>query len=84
VVQVILNILYFFLFSVISDSKKVFAALDLHTQAFYSIVDQRYHGHHPLGKPINLILDDLHEEFSPLAHVPGIFLFFIKLFKTTV
>eukprot|EP00111_Clytia_hemisphaerica_P016856 TCONS_00049978-protein len=55
----------------ISNSKKLFAAMDLHTQAFYSIVDQRFHGKYPLGKPNNEILDDLHKEYSPLSHVQG-------------
>ena len=55
----------------ISNSKKLFAAIDLHTQAFYSIVDQRFHGDYPLGKPISDVLDDLHKEYSPISHVKG-------------
>ena len=60
------------LFLVISSSKKLFSAMDLHTQTFYSIVDQRFHGEYPLGKPINEVLDDLHKEYSPLSFVEGI------------
>ena len=45
--------------------------MDLHTQTFYSIVDQHYHGEYPLGKPINEVLDDLHKEYSPLSFVEG-------------
>ena len=45
--------------------------MDLHTQAFYSIVDQRLNGEYPLGKAKNEILDDLHKAYSPLSHVQG-------------
>ena len=66
-----INIIFSFSFLVISNSKKLFSAIDLHTQTFYSIVDQRYHGEYPLGKPINELLDDLHKEYSPLSFVEG-------------
>lgn len=66
-----INIIFSFSFLVISSSKKLFSAMDLHTQTFYSIVDQHYHGEYPLGKPINEVLDDLHKEYSPLSFVEG-------------
>lgn len=56
---------------VISSSKKLFSAMDLHTQTFYSLVDQRFHGDYPLGKPTNEMLDDLHKEYSPSSFVEG-------------
>jgi len=55
----------------ICASRKLFSAVDLQVQTFYSLVDQKFHGVHPLNKPTNHVLDDLHKQYSPLSHVPG-------------
>lgn len=53
------------------SSKKQFSAIDLQVQTFYSIVDQRFHGVHPLGKSTTEVLNDLHQQYSPITHVSG-------------
>ena len=54
-----------------SASKKLFSATELQVQTFYSIVDQVFHGRHPLGKSTSDVVDDLHHQYSPLSHVAG-------------
>ncbi|XP_063300961.1 mitochondrial intermediate peptidase [Pelobates fuscus] len=52
------------------ESKKVAAASDLQLQVFYSILDQIYHGKHPLKGSTTDILKETQEEFYGLPYVP--------------
>jgi len=54
------------------ESRKLFGANEIHTQSFYAMVDQKFHGKHPLGKNTVDLLADLHKDYSPaLLHVQG-------------
>uniref|UniRef100_A0A4W3I342 Mitochondrial intermediate peptidase n=1 Tax=Callorhinchus milii TaxID=7868 RepID=A0A4W3I342_CALMI len=52
------------------ESKKVCAAADLQLQIFYSVLDQIYHGQHPLPESTTNILKETQEKFYGLPHVP--------------
>ncbi|XP_022107562.1 mitochondrial intermediate peptidase-like [Acanthaster planci] len=52
-------------------SKKQFAAFDMQTQVFYSILDQVLHGEHPLRKTTVEILSEVQNQYSSIKHVPG-------------
>jgi intermediate peptidase len=49
-------------------TKKVFSSVDVHTQLFYSLVDQRYHSDHPLGCSTTEMLSSLHAEHHVLPY----------------
>ncbi|XP_078513225.1 mitochondrial intermediate peptidase [Lissotriton helveticus] len=53
------------------ESKKVCAAADLQLQVFYSVLDQIYHGKHPLKKSTTDILKETQEAFYGLPYVPN-------------
>ncbi len=52
-------------------SKKQFAAFEMQTQVFYSILDQIFHGEHPLKKSTMEILSEVQNQFSSIKYVPG-------------
>uniref|UniRef100_A0A8C5LXL9 mitochondrial intermediate peptidase n=1 Tax=Leptobrachium leishanense TaxID=445787 RepID=A0A8C5LXL9_9ANUR len=52
------------------ESKKVCAASDMQLQVFYSILDQIYHGIHPLKSSTTDILKETQETFYGLPYVP--------------
>lgn len=47
----------------------LFPAFDTQMQVFYAIMDQRFHGKHPLGKSTVELFAELHEDYSPLPYV---------------
>ncbi|XP_077197834.1 mitochondrial intermediate peptidase isoform X2 [Paroedura picta] len=53
------------------ESKKVCAAADMQLQVFYAVLDQLYHGKHPLGKSTTDILKETQEKFYGLPYVPN-------------
>nr|XP_033805043.1 mitochondrial intermediate peptidase isoform X2 [Geotrypetes seraphini] len=53
------------------ESKKVCAAADMKLQVFYAVLDQIYHGKHPLRKSTTEILKETQEAFYGLPHVPN-------------
>ncbi|XP_041355263.1 mitochondrial intermediate peptidase-like [Gigantopelta aegis] len=53
------------------NSKKMFAASDLQQQVFYSVLDQVYHGPHPMGKSSTDILCDLQKIYYGVPQVEG-------------
>ncbi|KAI8503944.1 hypothetical protein Bbelb_180120 [Branchiostoma belcheri] len=53
------------------ESKKLFQASELQQQVLYAIVDQVYHGKHPLGKSTTDIFAELQNKYYGLPHVPG-------------
>ncbi|XP_006832017.1 PREDICTED: mitochondrial intermediate peptidase [Chrysochloris asiatica] len=53
------------------ESKKVCAAADMQLQVFYAILDQIYHGKHPLRKSTTDILQETQEKFYGLPYVPN-------------
>uniref|UniRef100_A0A8C6VH58 Mitochondrial intermediate peptidase n=1 Tax=Naja naja TaxID=35670 RepID=A0A8C6VH58_NAJNA len=52
------------------ESKKVCAAADMQLQVFYAVLDQIYHGKHPLKKSTTEILKETQEKFYGLPYVP--------------
>ncbi|KAM6447630.1 mitochondrial intermediate peptidase [Liasis olivaceus] len=52
------------------ESKKVCAAADMQLQVFYAVLDQIYHGKHPLEKSTTEILKETQEKFYGLPYVP--------------
>eukprot|EP00794_Sanderia_malayensis_P010869 gene10869-12024_t len=52
-------------------SKSMFSSIEMTTQAFYALVDQKYHGKHPLGKSTTGVLAELQNEFFPVPYVEG-------------
>ncbi|XP_013381551.1 mitochondrial intermediate peptidase-like [Lingula anatina] len=55
----------------IHNSKKTFPALTLQQSVFHSMLDQVYHGKHPLGKSTTDILAEVQNEYLGLPYVPG-------------
>uniref|UniRef100_A0A6J0V1G4 Mitochondrial intermediate peptidase n=1 Tax=Pogona vitticeps TaxID=103695 RepID=A0A6J0V1G4_9SAUR len=53
------------------ESKKVCAAADMQLQIFYAVLDQIYHGKHPLEKSTTDILKETQEKFYGLPYVPN-------------
>uniref|UniRef100_H3AS93 Mitochondrial intermediate peptidase n=1 Tax=Latimeria chalumnae TaxID=7897 RepID=H3AS93_LATCH len=53
------------------ESKKVCAAADMQLQVFYAVLDQLYHGQHPLQKSTTEILKDTQEKIYGLPYVPN-------------
>uniref|UniRef100_A0A670K142 Peptidase M3A/M3B catalytic domain-containing protein n=1 Tax=Podarcis muralis TaxID=64176 RepID=A0A670K142_PODMU len=53
------------------ESKKVCAAADMQLQIFYAVLDQIYHGKHPLEKSTTEILKETQEKFYGLPYVPN-------------
>uniref|UniRef100_G1NV99 Mitochondrial intermediate peptidase n=1 Tax=Myotis lucifugus TaxID=59463 RepID=G1NV99_MYOLU len=53
------------------ESKKVCAAADMQLQVFYAILDQIYHGKHPLRRSTTDILKETQEKFYGLPYVPN-------------
>ncbi|KAG8584826.1 hypothetical protein GDO81_004779 [Engystomops pustulosus] len=52
------------------ESKKVCAASDMQLQVFYSMLDQIYHGKHPLKGSTTDILRETQESFYGLPYIP--------------
>ncbi|XP_040196449.1 mitochondrial intermediate peptidase [Rana temporaria] len=52
------------------ESKKVGAASDMQLQVFYSMLDQMYHGEHPLKSSTTDILGETQEKFYGLPYIP--------------
>ncbi|XP_036055139.1 mitochondrial intermediate peptidase isoform X2 [Onychomys torridus] len=52
------------------ESKKVCAAAEMQLQVFYAVLDQIYHGRHPLRKSTTDILMETQEQFYGLPYVP--------------
>ncbi|XP_028395990.1 mitochondrial intermediate peptidase-like [Dendronephthya gigantea] len=48
-----------------------FSSLEMQTQVFYSMVDQTYHGKHPLGKTTTEILKDLQTKYMSTPYIEG-------------
>ncbi|NXH28448.1 MIPEP peptidase, partial [Myiagra hebetior] len=53
------------------ESKKVCAAADMQLQVFYAVLDQIYHGKHPLKKSTTEILKETQERVYGLPYVPN-------------
>uniref|UniRef100_A0A8D0L1P2 Mitochondrial intermediate peptidase n=1 Tax=Sphenodon punctatus TaxID=8508 RepID=A0A8D0L1P2_SPHPU len=51
------------------ESKKVCAAADMQLQVFYAVLDQIYHGKHPLERSTTEILKETQEKFYGLPYV---------------
>jgi intermediate peptidase len=52
-------------------AKKVFSGVDIQTQLFYSLLDQTFHGRHPLGCSTTDVLKKMHEEHHNLPYHEG-------------
>ncbi|KAH9505407.1 hypothetical protein Btru_057187 [Bulinus truncatus] len=53
------------------DSKKMFAASDMQQQVFFSVLDQIYHGPHPLKGSTTDILAETHSKYYNIEYVPN-------------
>ncbi|XP_074922118.1 mitochondrial intermediate peptidase [Chelonoidis abingdonii] len=53
------------------ESKKICAAADMQLQVFYAVLDQLYHGEHPLKRSTTEILKETQEKFYGLPYVPN-------------
>uniref|UniRef100_A0A8C3RVB9 Mitochondrial intermediate peptidase n=1 Tax=Chelydra serpentina TaxID=8475 RepID=A0A8C3RVB9_CHESE len=53
------------------ESKKICAAADMQLQVFYAVLDQLYHGEHPLKRSTTDILKETQEKFYGLPYVPN-------------
>ena len=53
------------------QSRNMFGALEMERQVLYSMIDQVYHGEHPLHKSTTDVLADVQEEFSVIPYIPG-------------
>ena len=49
----------------------MYPAFTSQMQILYSLMDQRFHGRHPLGRSTVQLFADLHKEFSPMDYIPG-------------
>lgn len=53
------------------SAKKMFSASEMQLQVFYSILDQVYHGKHPLEADTMELLSKIQNKYYGLEHVPG-------------
>ncbi len=53
-------------------SKKAFSAVDVHTQLFYSLVDQEFHSEGGVSSPTALTVERLHRLHHPLPYHPEV------------
>jgi intermediate peptidase len=52
-------------------SKHLFAASEMQVQVFYSALDQRYHGSHPLEGSTTSVLAELQKQYYDIPYVPN-------------
>lgn len=52
-------------------SKHLFAASEMQLQVFYSALDQRYHGSHPLQGSTTDVLAELQNQYYGIPYVPN-------------
>lgn len=52
-------------------AKKMFAASEMQQQVFYSMLDQTYHGKHPLDKSLMDLLADTQNKYYSIPYVGG-------------
>lgn len=52
-------------------SKRLFAASEMQVQVFYSMLDQRYHGQHPLPGSTTDILSEVQSKYFGIPYVSG-------------
>ncbi|PNF26134.1 Mitochondrial intermediate peptidase [Cryptotermes secundus] len=52
-------------------SKHLFAASEMQVQVFYSALDQRYHGSHPLEGSTTSVLAELQKQYYGIPYVPN-------------
>ncbi|XP_070538746.1 mitochondrial intermediate peptidase-like [Ptychodera flava] len=53
------------------SAKKMFSACDMQQQVYYAILDQLYHGKHPLPTTTTELLSEIQNKYSCLPHVDG-------------
>ena len=51
-------------------SRSIFPAFDTQIQVLYAIMDQQFHGEHPLRKSTVDLFAELHNQYVPLEYVP--------------
>ena len=63
-------------------SRSIFPAFDTQLQVLYAIMDQRFHGEHPLRRSTVDLFAELHNQYAPLEYVPqtAFFLRFAHLY----
>ena len=51
--------------------RHMFSALEMQTQVLYAMLDQCFHGEHPLGKTTTEILQEFQNKCTAVPFVPG-------------
>lgn len=57
--------------SKLCQSRNMFGALEMQRQVLYALVDQVYHGQHPLKKSTTEVMADLQKEYTVIPHIDG-------------
>eukprot|EP00126_Sphaerothecum_destruens_P009976 Sdes_comp20645_c0_seq1m15857 len=60
------------LLSIISLQKKMFSAIDLQQQIYLAMLDQTYHGTHPLNGSVNQVAADVQNKYTLFPALAGI------------
>lgn len=55
----------------LSQSRNMFGAIEMQKQILYSMIDQLYHGNHPLPSSTTSILENVQNEYTVIPYVPG-------------
>ena len=55
------------------QGRSMFGALEMQRQVLYAMIDQVYHGTHPLTGSTTDILAQVQEEYTVIPHAPGMF-----------
>lgn len=55
----------------LSQSRNMFGALEMQRQVLYSMVDQVYHGKHPLAQSTTDTMTDLQKQYTAIPHAEG-------------
>ena len=58
------------------QGRTMFGALEMQRQVLYAMIDQIYHGTHPLAGSTTDILAQVQEQFTVIPHAPGMFGFY--------
>ena len=53
----------------VHEANELYPSFDTQMQVFYAVMDQRFHGEHPLGKSTVELFAELHKGYSPLPYV---------------
>ena len=55
----------------LSQSRNMFGAIEMQKQVLYSLIDQLYHGQHPLTSSTTEILESVQNKYTVIPYVTG-------------